>query len=196
MSTTIDARGMVCPKPVMMTKKALDTDSDCTVIVDNETASKNVSMFASARGCTVSIDKQSEMLFSIHIIRNAELPVQCEDMSEHISGPTVFVFSSNIMGRGDDSLGTILMKAFIHTTTELNSLPDTIVFYNTGVKLVASDSETVSDIKTLEDKGVKVLVCGTCINYFNLSGNTGAGTISNMYDILNALNGAGRIINP
>ena len=71
-----------------------------------------------------------------------------------------------------------------------------MLFYNTGVKLAASDAETAGDIKVLEDKGVKILVCGTCVNYFNLGGKLAAGTVSNMYDILNAMNTAGRIVTP
>ena len=58
----------------------------------------------------------------------------------------------------------------------------------------AADAETAADIKALEDKGVKILVCGTCVNYFNLGGKLAAGTVSNMYDILNAMNTAGRIV--
>ena len=166
------------------------------MFVDNDAASKIVRMFVTSRGCCASVEKESDSLFRIHIVRNADAAVQCEEISSFASGPTVFVFSSNIMGRGEDALGALLMKAFIHTATELDLLPDAMVFYNTGVKLVAADSETAADIKMLEEKGVKVLVCGTCINFFNLSGKTGAGTISNMYDILNMLNGAGRIVNP
>lgn len=195
MSKVIDATGAACPKPVMMTKKALDADSDIEVLVDNVTASKNVSMFAAARGYITSAEQEKPDLFRIHITRQ-EGAEQCGDISAFTSGPTVFVFSSDIMGRGQDDLGSVLIKAFIHTATELDRLPDTMVFYNTGVRLVAADAETAADIKSLEERGVKVLVCGTCVNFFNLTGKLGAGTVSNMYDILNTMNGAGRVVNP
>ena len=195
MGKEINATGSACPKPVMMTKKALDADNDIEVLVDNETAAKNVSMFASSRGHKVSCAQERPNLFRVHIEKQ-EGTEQCGDIAAFTSGPTVFVFSSNIMGRGDEALGAVLIKAFIHTTTELDRLPDVMIFFNAGVKLVASDSETSADIKSLEERGVKVLVCGTCVNYFSLSEKLAAGTVSNMYDILDTMNTAGRIVNP
>ena len=195
MAKVIDATGNACPKPVMITKKALDTDSDIEVLVDNETAAKNVTMFAASRGCTVSSAQERPNLFRVHIMKQ-EGADECERIAAFATGPTVFVFSSDVMGRGEEALGKVLIKAFLHTATELDSLPDMMLFYNTGVKLAAIDAETAADIKVLEDKGVKILVCGTCVNYFNLGGKLAAGTVSNMYDILNAMNTAGRIVTP
>jgi selenium metabolism protein YedF len=195
MGKEINATGSACPKPVMMTKKALDTDNDIEVLVDNETAAKNVAMFASSRGYKVSSAQERPNLFRVHIEKQEGVEL-CDDIAAFTSGPTVFVFSSNVMGRGDDALGAVLIKAFIHTATEMDRLPDVMVFFNTGVKLVASDAETSADIRSLEERGVKILVCGTCVNFFNLSGKLAAGTVSNMYDILNTMNSAGRIINP
>ena len=86
------------------------------------------------------------------------------------AGPTVFVISSDTMGKGSDELGAVLMKAFIHVATELETVPDVMIFYNAGVKLAAEGSDFLNDLKELEKKGVKMLVCGTCVNYFNLDG--------------------------
>lgn len=195
MAKVIDATGNACPKPVMITKKALDNDSDIEVLVDNETAAKNVTMFAASRGCTVSSAQERPNLFRVHIVKQEGVE-ECERIAAFATGPTVFVFSSDVMGRGEEALGKVLIKAFLHTATELDRLPDMMLFYNTGVKLAAADAETAGDIKALEGKGVKVLVCGTCVNYFDLGGKLAAGTVSNMYDILNAMNTAGRIVIP
>ena len=100
------------------------------------------------------------------------------------------------MGYGNDDLGALLMKAFIHTAVDLERLPDMMILYNTGVKLAAPDSGALDDLKALEKKGVKILVCGTCVNFFDLTGKIGAGTVSNMYDIAGALSSAGRIVKP
>jgi selenium metabolism protein YedF len=100
------------------------------------------------------------------------------------------------MGEGNDELGALLMRAFIHTTVELEHKPDTMIFYNTGVKVAAIDSPALDDLKALEETGVKILVCGTCVNFFELTGKIGAGTISNMYDIAGTLSTAGRIVKP
>ena len=194
---TIDATGLPCPRPVMMTKTALDTETECKVLVDNEAASNNVRMFASARGCEAAVVKKSDALWEVDIVKKENAGESCDDMSAlFAAGPTVFVFSSNAMGRGDDALGETIMKAFIHTATELDKKPDVLVFYNSGVKLAAQDADSAADIAAMEKSGIKVLVCGTCVNYFNLSGKLGAGIISNMYDIINTMNSAGRIVAP
>ena len=198
----IDAKGFPCPVPVIMTKKALDENTDITVLVDNKTAADNVSMFAKSKGCTVKKTDKGDKEFEIHILSNCiksetaeSNGVSCTEMT-FTDGLAVFAFQSDIMGRGNDELGRILIKAFIHTITELEQKPDAMVFYNTGVKLAAADSDVAADISLLEKNGVRILVCGTCVNYFELGGKMGAGTISNMYDILNTLNTAGRIVTP
>ncbi len=110
--------------------------------------------------------------------------------------PFVVVFSSDKMGRGEDELGDVLIRAFIHTLCEQGARPDKIIFYNTGVKLAAKDSAVVEDLKQLADSGVELLVCGTCVNYFKLSGQIGAGTVSNMYVIAETMCSAGRVVMP
>jgi selenium metabolism protein YedF len=204
MSELVDARGLACPEPVILAKKALDSHGDVTVLVDDATALENVKRLAASSGCAVEVIEETGHVFRIGIrktpgaVVSDELP-QCaspEAGPRPASGPTVFVIASDAMGHGEDDLGRLLMKAFIHTATELEHGPDTMIFYNTGVKLVAADSGVVDDLKALEEKGVKILVCGTCVNYFELTGKIGAGTVSNMYDIAGALSAAGRIVKP
>ena len=88
------------------------------------------------------------------------------------------------------------MKAFLHVATELEAGPDVMIFYNAGVKLAAEGSDFLNDLKELEKKGVKMLVCGTCVNYYNLTGKIAVGIVSNMYDIAGTLSRAGRIVQP
>ncbi len=88
------------------------------------------------------------------------------------------------------------MKAFIHTALDLERLPDMMILYNAGVKLAAAESGAADDLKALEEKGVKILVCGTCVNFFELAGKLRAGTVSNMYEIAGALSTAGRTVRP
>jgi selenium metabolism protein YedF len=88
------------------------------------------------------------------------------------------------------------MKAFIHTLVDSGSIPDTIILYNAGVELAVKDSDTAPDLKKLEEAGAKILVCGTCANFFEIKDKLSAGTISNMYDIANTMITAGRLIMP
>jgi selenium metabolism protein YedF len=206
MSELINAKGLSCPEPVVLTKKALDSHDEVTVIVDNEAARENIKRLASNSGCMVDVTEESDGVFRMHLMKQqdkkagkdgASSACVCpEDVSVSAHGPTVFVFASNVMGYGSDELGAVLMKAFIHTAIDLDHGPDVMIFYNTGVKLAASDSDVLDDLKTLHEKGVKIMICGTCVNFFNLTGKIGTGIVSNMYDIAGTLTTAGRIIKP
>jgi selenium metabolism protein YedF len=206
MSELINAKGLACPEPVILTKKALDLYDEITVIVDNETARENVNRLASSSGYVVDITEETGGIFRMCLKKQQDTPragkdmappCRCtEDIPLSAHGPTVFVIASNIMGHGNDELGAVLMKAFIHTAIDLDHGPDIMIFYNTGVKLAAFDSDVIDDLKIFEEKGVRILICGTCVNFFNLTGKIGAGTISNMYDIAGTLSTAGRIVKP
>jgi len=205
MSELVDAKGLACPEPVILTKKALDAHDEVTVLVDNATALENVKRLASISGCAVDVTEGSGGIFRIDIKKGQGSRAACDASPEWthplgpphaLPGPTIFVIASGVMGHGNDELGALLMKAFIHTAIDLEHRPDMMIFYNTGVKLAAHDSGVVDDLKTLEEKGVRILVCGTCVNFFDLGGKIGAGTVSNMYDIAGALSTAGRIVKP
>ncbi len=205
MSELVNAKGCACPEPVILTKKALDAHDEVTVLVDDAVALENVKRLASVSGCTFEVTEDMGGVFRIDIKKGQTARGACDTSPEPphpegapqaAAGPTVFVISSNVMGQGNDDLGALLMKAFIHTAVDLEHRPDMMIFYNTGVLLAANDSGTVDDLKALEEKGVRILLCGTCINFFELGGKTGAGTVSNMYDIAGALSTAGRIVKP
>jgi selenium metabolism protein YedF len=199
MKKTIDARGLNCPQPVILAKKALEENENIVVIVDNKTAMENVRRLGAKLGCSVEIENSGESEFNIHLTGGhiepaamADVPVSCSASS----GELVAVISSETMGRGDDELGKVLMKAFIHTLIQADELPSKMLFYNAGVKLAAVDSEVLEDLKNLTDAGVEILLCGTCVNFFNLSGMTGAGKVTNMFEILTVMSSAARLIKP
>jgi selenium metabolism protein YedF len=203
MSEIINAKGLACPQPVILTKKALEKNEEVTVIVDNKTAVENITRLASNDGCSIDVNGEADGLFKIHLVKkpghpsiSTASPNDLFNANSNVGGPTVFVIASDTMGRGDDKLGAILMKAFIHTATELETVPEVMILYNTGVKLAGEGSDVLDDLEILEGKGVKILVCGTCVNYFELTGKVAAGTVSNMYDIAETLSRAGRIVQP
>jgi selenium metabolism protein YedF len=100
------------------------------------------------------------------------------------------------MGRGEhDELGHILMRGFFHTLGEIEPLPDTIIFFNSGVKLVVEGSPIVEDLQALTKEGVQVLACGTCLGYYELEAGVVVGEISNMYAIAETMLTAGRVVN-
>lgn len=196
MKKEIDARGLACPEPVVLARKAIGECDEITVIVNDEAARENVRRMAEGMGCRVSLDSHGADT-SIHITKSGQ-PVRCDSLSYGssvaLSGPTVLAISSDTMGRGNDELGAILIKSFLHTLGEAETKPDVILFFNTGVKLAIMGSEVIEDLRSLSQTGVKILVCGTCLGYFEAKDKLAAGMISNMYDIAETMLGAGKIV--
>ena len=108
----------------------------------------------------------------------------------------VVVLSSDKMGEGDDELGKVLIKGFIYAITQLDKLPKSVLLYNGGVKLSTEGSDSIEDLKELEEKGVEILSCGTCLNFYNLQDKLKVGKVTNMYSIVEEMSGATNIIRP
>lgn len=198
----VDARGLSCPQPVVLAKQALESSKKVKVIVDNETALENVQRLGNKLGCSVSVEAKSGGLYEIQLIRGADFNKDQLTAAEFCetgaapSGPFVIVFAENKMGRGNDELGTVLIKAFLHTVAGQAKKPDVMIFYNTGVKLTVQGSDVLDDLKQLESEGVQILVCGTCLNYFEIKDKLAAGVVSNMYDIVEIMSSASRLLTP
>ncbi len=193
----IDCRGLPCPQPVINTKNALEEVSQgdvLFVVVDNEAALKNVCRFAQAQGHEIQVEER-EGKWRIRILKKgthtAPEVISCTPQE----GSPVVVLSSRGMGRGDDTLSQILLRAFLKTLRETTPKPRAIICYNEGVLLALEDSEVLADLKALEEEGVKILVCGTCLDYYRVKERLAVGEISNMYDILETMLNA-RVIKP
>lgn len=186
MTHRIDARGLSCPQPVILASKALDAHDSIIVIVDNTTALENIRRLAHSKGCAVSDEKMSDGIY-IAVDKKGAPSASAHGTGAACAispdGPILLVISQEQMGKGDDALGAILMKSFLHTLAETDPSPDIVIFFNSGVKLLADGSEVLDDIKLLEQKGKRILACGTCLDFFCIKDTLGAGTISNMYEI-------------
>jgi len=193
MSRILDARGWACPKPVIETRKALQTEDNLTVIVDNKAAKENVSRLAEKLQYNFSVDEKDDGIY-ISISRE-KVQVSTETNLVNDNGKIVILITSDTIGRGSDELGGILMRAFMHTFLEVEPKPEKIILVNSGIKLAVTGSPVVEDLKALSDNGVEVLVCGTCLNYFGLTDNLAAGQISNAYSIAESLLQADKVVN-
>ena len=193
------ATGLACPQPVVLAKKAIELHDRIKVIVDNDTALENIKRLGAKLACEVKAEKKDNGTFEIDLTRKVGVgPVKEEGnlSPSELSGPFVIVLSENKMGRGNDELGYVLVRAFLHTIAEQSQKPDVMIFYNTGVKLTVQGSEVLDDLKALERAGVEILVCGTCLNYFEVKDKLEVGVVSNMYDIAATMSRAGRLIYP
>jgi len=80
----------------------------------------------------------------------------------------VFLIQSEGLGSGEDQLGGLLMANFLRLLGESKDKPSTMVFWNTGVRLVCEGSQVLDHLKRLEEQGVEILACTTCLEYFDL----------------------------
>lgn len=199
----VDARGRPCPQPVLMTKRAIEQGAlTIQVLVDNEGAVQNVTRFAEKEGYSVAVERQGPD-FRLTLTKTSESAVAeapspaeivCETGFWKINRGQVMCVKSDTVGRGSEELGSILIKALLSTLSESQELPEKIVFLNSGVRLVCEGSDVIESLKSLESKGVEVLACGTCLNYFELTEKVRVGRVSNAFEILNSLLQAQRIV--
>ncbi|NLS78723.1 MAG: sulfurtransferase-like selenium metabolism protein YedF [Chloroflexi bacterium] len=197
----VDARGLPCPQPVILTRRALQTCDALVTLVDNETAQQNVTRMAERAGCTVRAERTAEGI-CLHIAKAAADQSPAAAVAQPVAaspaagaGPLALVVGSEFMGRGEDAeLGSILIRAFFHTLGEVTPQPDVIVFFNSGVKLVVEGSPVLPDLLALRDGGIEILACGTCLGQFGLKDKVAVGVISNMYAIAEAMLGAAKVV--
>ena len=96
-----------------------------------------------------------------------------------MSSKTILV-QSDVLGRGKDELGQLLMANFLRLLGESREKPASLIFWNTGVRLVAEGSWALAHLKTLEEQGVAILACRTCLEYFALMDKIAVGKPTNM----------------
>lgn len=206
---TVDARGLACPLPVVKAKEAVNgfrQEGVLTVLADNEIAVQNLQKFARQRGLPASGEKKAEKEYEVTIqVPGAALalPPEPQEAQEEIncspdarrSGMAV-VLSANVMGSGEEKLGKALMKAFVFALTKQDVLPEAIICYNSGAYLTCEGSDSLEDFKALEAEGVNIMTCGTCLDFYGIKEKLAVGTVTNMYDIVEAMERAKAIIRP
>jgi selenium metabolism protein YedF len=203
----IDARGKACPQPVLLARKAIDEAPGTVirVIVDNDGSAENVRRMAESLGCSVRIQQEKD---GFHVVAGPgaktaggfaagepEVPT-CDAAGVAPEIRPVVLLGSDQFGEGEPELGRVLMSGFLKTLKEVAPLPAKMIFANTGVRLTTEGSGLLRDLRELEDLGVEILSCGTCLDYFELKEKLGAGRVSNMHEIASALLGASSVIRP
>ena len=195
MELTIDALGDKCPVPVVKAKKALATMDEGTLemLVDNETSVTNLTSFAKSQNCEVSHEQLGDERYSVKIVKAAGAAPEAAAGGAGI-GPRVVVVPSQVMGHGDDELGEVLVKAFVFALTQQDDLPDSILFYNGGVKLTCEGSPVLDDLNKLANAGVEILSCGTCLKHYGIEEKLAVGSVTNMYVIVEKQLQAGVVV--
>ncbi len=202
----IDARGLACPQPVLRTKEALEKGEadEFVVLVDNLAARDNVCRFAASQGCSVQVTVLGGDQFEVILCRGEK---EGASASAHVnSAPLVCNTSGNnrivvyvgscCMGKGDDNLGRKLIRGFLRTWIDADTKPWRIIFINSGVELTTMDDEALDALMILEDKGVEILSCGTCLQFFGYEDRLRVGRSTNMYEVVDTLKQADKVISP
>ncbi len=107
---------------------------------------------------------------------------------------TAVVINSNIMGKGSDELGELVMGNFFNQLLAASPLPDAVIFYNAGVKLLTAEAPVSGTLDALFKRGVDLIACGTCVTYFKLGDSLANGRVSNMQEIVSVLMRAEKVV--
>ena len=199
MSQWIDAKGQRCPVPVVLAKKAIAAgETSFTIEVDDPAAVENLSRLADHQGFTAAVRGLPGGGHALNFTRasGVSAPTACQreaDAPLPGRGYAGFV-GRDIIGSGDRELGANLMRMFFYTLAEGDALPESVLFMNDGVKLPTLDDQVAAHVQTLTDRGVEVLVCGTCLSFYGLTDRLQAGTVSNMFDIVSRMQAAAKVI--
>lgn len=200
--TTLDCKGLACPQPVLQCKQCIDNDSpkQLNVIVDNDAALQNVTRFMESKGYEVQSTPGEGFWTITGTAGESANAVDCEcevlsdkEIAALSSKITVFI-PTDVIGSGDDELGGKLMLNFLGTLPELGDELWRIVLVNAGVKLSATDHSCFEKLKALEEMGATILVCGTCLEHFELMDAKGVGQTTNMLDVVTSMQLATKVI--
>ncbi len=101
---------------------------------------------------------------------------------------------SEFLGRGDDELGDKLMRSFLRTLLAAEKKPDKLVFYNSAVKLLAEGSPVLDLLNELNQHGVLLVACGTCVGHYKLDDKIARERVSNMQEIVKILMDSGSVV--
>ncbi|MCS6131153.1 sulfurtransferase-like selenium metabolism protein YedF [Clostridium botulinum] len=204
MNKIVDAKGKNCPIPVIMAKKEIDNGNvNFVVEVDNKIANENLKKLGNSMSFEIK-SKEVSGIFKVHFFKGerdnnqSEICEECNEIIEEIKKDKLSTWSifigKEIIGSGSEELGKSLMKMYFYTMTESDDLPKSILFMNEGVKIPALNEQIVEHLKCLEKKGVKILVCGTCLNFYGLEEELKVGKVSNMYEISNYMKSSSKVI--
>lgn len=188
--------------PLIETKKALKEIGEgetLQILIDNPTSAKNVTHFLNDNNIGYSEQKNGNVIELLVNHSDANLDEVDETAYCAVDFPQpsnyVVFMSKDRIGEGSDELGEALAGAMLNTLNSMESLPEKILFMNSGINLVLKGSLVIEPLKELQEKGVKLIVCGTCLDYFGKMDELEIGRVSNMLDMLESMQSAGKVLN-
>jgi len=183
---------MTCPMPVVTVKRALEEASgeSVKVLLDEGAPRENVARFAASRGFQVEEALEGE---GYAMLISGASRESTSTQSEK-GGQSVFLIASDCLGDGQEELGRLLMKNFIITMLDLSEIPERMLFLNRGIFLTTEGSEVIEALEKLANRGVEILSCGVCLDFFNRREKLCTGSVTNMFTIAESMLRAGSVI--
>ena len=186
----LDACGLPCPQPVILVRKALAEGGFDTleITVDDPASRENLLKFAAYAKCGVEELETKGNLTRLRLTPQGTPAAPTEEVPAPVlareagQGGVVLITADGI-GQGDQDLARLLMRGFVYTLTETEHPAQRVILMNSGVKLAVVGSESLGHLKKLEERGVEVLACGTCLEFYGLTQALAVGGITNMYEI-------------
>ena len=184
----VDARGMDCPKPVILTKESVEKGCrDFVVWVDNEVAASNVARFLENSGFSVKKEYGEES-----IVLEAKIDPKNTSANPEKKKSWGILFTSDKIGAASEGLGEVLMKSFLGTLVQGEKPSTVVALMNDAVRMAAEGSSFCDHLSELRDRGTLILVCGTCTKHFGTTEDIRVGVISNMFEITEAVFGTSK----
>ena len=198
---TLDTKGLKCPQPLIMLKEALvdlKMGEEIRVETDNDTSLKNLVTYLKDQGVEPQVSSAGAVHTLVALKPEKDLAGSNPAIYCTTDLPTSYVvcIKGERMGDGDPELGSLLMETFVDNLKLQEQLPTHVVLYNGGVKLAMKESPVCSSLSELEGLGIRIMLCGTCIDHYGLQFDIGVGMISNMVVITETLAAAGHVVTP
>lgn len=186
----IDCKGLSCPQPVVEIKKIVDqgVDEALCIEVDNYPAKENVVRFLKSQGIELAEIKEENDIFTIITKAVQSDAVEPVSVTHDTMAGVTYIIDKDSIGKGDEELGKKLLIAFQNTLPDYDSIPRTLFFMNKGVYFSLDDSPTLDALKQLEERGVEIIVCGTCTGFFDVTDRVTVGILGNMFDLIDLYN--------
>ncbi|MDI3527269.1 MAG: hypothetical protein PWR03_1452 [Tenuifilum sp.] len=204
MERIVDCKGLLCPQPLILTKRTLKEvvkGEIVKVIIDNATSCQNVTRFLTDNNIEFKTS-EADGVYTLTIITpgadfspKKEAEEYCE-ISNPKTGSYIVQITSDFIGSGNEDLGRILMKGFLNTLPDIEELPSEIICYNSGVLLAKKGTDTAKSLLKLKNLGVKISLCGTCVDFYGIKEEIEVGEISNMLYIAEKLTSGVKVVKP
>lgn len=188
----LDLRNKSCPIPLVETRKFINNNrnTDFKIILDNEVSFLNIKKYLENNKINYSSNKSDELyIFEVIFDGNEKLSHEKFEVNNFS-----ILIMSDLFGEGDEELSRVLMKSYFYALDESITLPSNIIFINSGVKLLTEKYDVIKHIESLKNRGVSILACGICTDYYKLKDHIKVAEITNMYSIIEILNNSDSVI--